>query len=330
MTDISISPKTSRLNRSELAVPGSSARFIEKAATSDADIIFLDLEDSVPADRKEQARKDVIAALNELDFGSKSISVRINSFETQYMYRDLIDLVEQAGHKLDLLLIPKVESAAQIQAVDMLLTQIELAKEIKQPIGIECLIETPLGMQNIFEIAAASPRNESLFFGSADYAAATGAQITMIGGPNADYHILTDPDATGARHVHWGDMWHFHIARLVAAARAHGLRPIDGPYADIKDAEGWLAAAQRAKTLGCEGKMMIHPNQIKWANDLFKPSEAEIAQARRILHAMEQARVQGSGAVVLDGKMIDIASIRQAEATVAKWEQARLKDKVHR
>ncbi len=318
--------RTARLNRSELAVPGSNPRFIAKAAASSADVIFFDLEDSVAPQRKEQARHDVIEALNELDFGGKSLSVRINAVDTPYMYRDLVDLVEQAGHKLDLLLIPKVETACQICAVDMLLNQIELAKGIKQPIGIESLIETPLGIQNIFEIAAASPRNESLLFGSADYAAATGAQITMIGGPNADYHVLTDADATGARHAHWGDMWHFPIARLVAAARAHGLRPIDGPFADIADPDGWLAAARRAKVLGCEGKMAIHPSQVELANELFTPSAQEIARARRILEAMAEADATGAGAVSLDGKMIDIASIRQAEATVDKWEQAKAKD----
>ena len=318
--------RTTRLNRSELAVPGSNPRFIEKAAKSNADVIFFDLEDSVTADSKEQARNNVIQALNELDFGSKSLSVRINGLDTQYMYRDLVDLVEQAGHKLDLLLIPKVGTAADIYTVDTLLTQIELAKGIKKRIGIESLIETPLGIQNIFEIAAASTRNESLLFGSADYAAATSAQITMIGGPNPDYHVLTDTDSTGARHVHWGDMWHFPIARLVAAARAHGLRPIDGPFADIKDSEGWLAAARRAMVLGCEGKMVIHPNQINLANNLFKPSEAETTRALRILEAMSEAEAAGTGAVVLDGKMIDIASIRQAEATVSKWKQANTKD----
>jgi len=318
--------RTARLNRSELAVPGSNSRFIEKAAKSNADVVFFDLEDSVAPDRKEQARKDVIQALNDLDFAGKSMSVRINGLDTQYMYRDLIDLAEQAGHKLDLLLIPKVGTASDIYAVDMLLTQIERAKGIKRRIGIEILIETPLGVQNVFEIAAASPRNESLLFGSADYAAATGAQITMIGGPNPDYHVLTDADPAGARHAHWGDMWQFPISRLVAAARAHGLRPIDGPFADIRDSEGWLAAARRAKVLGCEGKMVIHPNQVELANDVFKPSEDEAAQAHRILVAMDQAEAAGAGAAVLDGRMIDIASIRQAEATVYKWEQARAKD----
>jgi malyl-CoA/(S)-citramalyl-CoA lyase len=314
-----------RLNRSTLAVPGSNPRFIEKAASSAADVIFFDLEDSVSPDKKDQARKDVIAALNDLDFGDKSISVRINGLDTHYMYRDVVDLVEQAGNRLDLILVPKVGTAADIYAVDMLLTQIERAKGIKKRIGIEMLIETPLGIQNIYEIAGASPRNESMLFGSADFAAYSGAQITMIGGPNPDYHVLANPDADGGRSVHWGDMWHFALATLVAASRANGLRPIDGPFADIKDPCGWLASAKRAKVLGCEGKMVIHPNQVAMANELFKPSAAEVEQAQRILIAMEEAEKQGAGAVSLDGKMIDIASIRQAKTTVKKADQAAAK-----
>jgi len=305
-----------RLNRSTLAVPGAKPKFFEKAAAGDADIVFFDLEDSVPPDLKAQARKDVIAALNDLDFSGKSVSVRINGLDTHYMYRDVVDVVEQAGSKLDLILVPKVGCAADIYAVDMLLTQIEQAKGIKKRIGIELLIETPLGLQNIDEIAAASPRNESILFGSADYAAATAMQIKMIGGPNPDYHVLTDADAAGKRQIHWGDMWHYPLARLVAAARANGLRPIDGPFADIKDQDGWMASAQRARTLGCEGKMAIHPSQVDLANGLFKPSAKDIEQARRILEAMDEAEKTGAGAVTLDGKMIDIASIRQAETTV--------------
>lgn len=319
-----------RLNRSTLAVPGSNPRFIEKAPGSAADIIFFDLEDSVAPDRKEQARKDVIAALNDLDFGEKSLSVRINGLDTHYMYRDLVDIVEQAGNRLDLVLVPKVGTAADIYAVDMLLTQIEQAKGINKRIGIEILIETPQGIQNIFEIAGASSRNESILFGSADYAAASGAQITMIGGPNPDYHVLTSPDAEGVRSVHWGDMWHFPLARIVAAARANGLRPIDGPFADIKDPEGWLASANRARVLGCEGKMVIHPSQVELANELFKPSEAEVSHANRILKAMEEAEKAGAGAVSLDGRMIDIASIRQAENTVKKAAQVAAKNRLAR
>jgi malyl-CoA/(S)-citramalyl-CoA lyase len=318
--------RTQRLNRSTLAVPGTQPKFFGKAAAGAADVVFFDLEDSVPPDLKAQARKDVIAALNDLDFRNKSVSVRINGLDTHYMYRDLVDLAEQAGNNLDLILVPKVGCAADIYAVDMLLTQIEQAKGIKKPIGIELLIETPLGMQNIDEIAAASPRNESIIFGSADYAAAAGMQTRMIGGPNPDYHVLTDADESGERQIHWGDMWHYPVARLVAAARANGLRPIDGPFADIKDRDGWMASAQRARTLGCEGKMVIHPSQVELANELFKPSTEEVELARRILEAMEQAEREGAGAVTLDGKMIDIASIRQAEVTVRKAELAAAKE----
>ena len=321
-----IPARTQRLNRSTLAVPGAKPKFFEKAAAGAADVVFFDLEDSVPPDLKAQARKDVIAALNDLDFSSKSVSVRINGLDTHYMYRDVVDVVEQAGHKLDLILVPKVGCAADIYAVDMLLTQIEQAKGIKKRIGIELLVETPLGLQNIDEIAAASPRNESILFGSADYAAASAMQIKMIGGPNPDYNVLTDADAAGERHMHWGDMWHYPIARLVAAARANGLRPIDGPFADIKDPDGWMASARRARTLGCEGKMAIHPSQVELANELFKPSAKEVEQARRILDAMQEAEKAGAGAVTLDGKMIDIASIRQAEATVKKAELAAAKE----
>jgi len=313
--------RTQRLSRSMLAVPGSKPQFFEKAAAGAADLIFFDLEDSVPPDKKAQARKDVITALNELDFRGKSVSVRINGLDTHYMYRDVVDVAEQAGNRLDLILVPKVGCAADIYALDMLLTQIEQAKGIKKPIGIELLAETPLGLQNIGEIAAASPRNESIVFGSADYAAAAGAQTaSIIGAPNPNYHVLTDPNPEGRRERHWGDMWHYHLARLVAVARANGLRPIDGPFSDIKDPDGWTASAKRARTLGCEGKMAIHPSQVELANELFKPSADEVEQARRALAALEQAEQAGAGAVALDGKMIDIASIRQAEATVKKAE----------
>ena len=318
--------RTRRLNRSTLAVPGSKPSFFEKAAAGAADVIFFDLEDSVPPDGKVQARQDVIAAVNDLDFRGKSVSVRINGLDTHYMYRDVVDLVEQAGGKLDLILVPKVGCAADIYALDMLLTQIEQAKGIKKRIGIELLIETPLGIQNIDEIAAASSRNESILFGSADYAAAAAMQIRTIGGPNPAYHVLTDADAAGERQIHWGDMWHYPLARLVAAARANGLRPIDGPFADIKDPDGWTASAMRARTLGCEGKMAIHPSQVELANDLFKPSPKDVEQARRILEAMKEAEKTGAGAVTLDGKMIDIASIRQAETTVKMAELAAAKE----
>lgn len=306
-----------RLNRSELAVPGSSTRFLEKAAGSTADMVFLDLEDAVAPSDKEQARKNIIAALNDLDWSGKTVSVRINGLDTHYMYRDVVDMVEQAGDKLDLIMIPKVGTASDVYAVDMLVTQICAAKGYTNKIGFEMIIETALGMQNVHEIAAASPRNESLHFGVADYAASTKARTTAIGGPNPGYGVLTDPlDDAGHRDFHWGDMWHYAIARMVVAARANGLRPIDGPFGDIKDLDGYRAQAMRAAILGCEGKWAIHPTQVDAANDVFSPSDAEVAKANAILAAMEQAQKEGKGAVTLDGRLIDIASIKQAEVMV--------------
>lgn len=311
-----------RLNRSEQAVPGSNTRFLEKAAAGNADVVFLDLEDAVAPSDKEQARKNIIGALNDLDWGRKTRSVRINGLDTHYMYRDVIDIVEQAGANVDLIMIPKVGTAADVYAIDMMVTQIEQAKGLEVGrIGFEMIIETALGMANIHEIAAASPRNESLHFGVADYAASTKARTTAIGGPNADYHVLTDPDAEGNRDVHWGDMWHYAIARMVVAARAHGLRPVDGPFGDISDAAGYAAQAKRAAVLGCEGKWAIHPSQVDQANDLFSPSAAEVEKAKRIIEAMDQAQKEGKGAVTLDGRLIDIASIKQAEVMVKKSEE---------
>jgi malyl-CoA/(S)-citramalyl-CoA lyase len=309
-----------RINRSELAVPGSQPRMMEKAAQSGADVVFLDLEDSVAPDDKVAARANIIKALNELDFGASTVSVRINGLDTHYMYRDVVDILEQTGDRLDLIMIPKVGTPSDVYAVDMMVTQIEEAKSRKKKIGFELIIETALGMQNVEAIAAASPRNESLHFGVADYAASTNARTTVIGGPNPDYVVLTDKDADGNRLVHWGDMWHYAIARMVVAARANGLRPIDGPFGDIGDKDGYLAQARRAAVLGCEGKWAIHPSQLELANEAFNPPAKEVDRATRILAAMKEAQAQGRGAVTLDGRMIDAASVRQAEVMVAKAE----------
>lgn len=315
-----ITPAPARLNRCELAVPGSSVKLFEKAAKSAADVIFLDLEDAVAPDDKPQARKNIVQALHDIDWGRKVMSVRINGLDTHYMYRDVVEVVEAAGDKLDLIMVPKVGTAADIYAVDMLLTQIETAKGFKKRIGIEAIIETALGMQNIHEIAAASPRMESLHFGVADYAASTRARTTSIGGPNALYGVLTDKDGDKPRDYFWGDMWHYAISRMVVAARANGLRPIDGPFGDFSDADGYRAQANRAAILGCEGKWAIHPAQIAVANEVYTPPEAEVAKAKRILEAMKEAQAKGQGAVALDGKLIDIASIRQAEGIVKQAE----------
>tara|TARA_B110000008_G_scaffold262000_1_gene283854 strand:+ start:857 stop:1834 length:978 start_codon:yes stop_codon:yes gene_type:complete len=310
-----------RLNRSELAVPGSQPQMFEKAAKSDADVIFLDLEDAVAPDEKLQARKNIIKALNDIDWGNKSMSIRINGLDTHYMYRDVVDIVEQAGERLNLIMIPKVGTAADVYAVDMMVTQIEDAKGYKKRIGFEHIIETALGMQNVTEIAAASKRNESLHFGVADYAASTRARTTIIGGVNPDYSVLTDPAEDGSRDIHWGDMWHYALARMVVAARANGLRPVDGPFGDFSDPDGYRAAAKRAAVLGCEGKWAIHPSQVNLANEVMSPSEGEVDRANRILRAMADAEAAGKGAVSLEGRLIDYASIRQAEVLIEKVKQ---------
>jgi malyl-CoA/(S)-citramalyl-CoA lyase len=306
-----------RLHRSELAVPGSSPSLFEKSAKSKADIVFLDLEDAVSPSDKEQARCNIIAALNDVEWGTKTMMVRINGLDTHYMYRDVVDVVE-ACPRLDMILIPKVGVAADIYAIDMLVTQIETAKRRTKRIGFEALIETALGMANVEAIAKSSPRLEAMSFGVADYAASTRARTTVIGGVNPDYGVLADKDAEGGRSYFWSDQWHAAQTRMLVACRAYGLRPIDGPFGDFSDRDGYLAAAKRAAVLGYEGKWAIHPSQIELANQVFTPSKAEVTKAQRILDAMDQAAKEGKGAVSLDGRLIDIASIRMAEALLNK------------
>lgn len=312
-----IDQATPRLHRSELAVPGSNESLFEKSAKSGADIIFLDCEDAVAPDDKDKARKNIIQGLNEVDWGTKTMMVRINGLDTHYMYRDVVDIVE-ACPRLDMILIPKVGTAQDVYAVDMLVTQIEAAKKRAKRIGFEILIETALGMANVEAIAQSSTRNEAMSFGVADYAASTRARTTVIGGVHPDYGVLTDKDEREHRDFHWADPWHYAQSRMMVACRAYGLRPIDGPFGDFGDPDGYKAAARRAAVLGFEGKWAIHPSQIGLANEIFSPSDAEVTKARRILEAMAQAAREGKGAVSLDGRLIDIASIRMAEALIAK------------
>ena len=296
-------PARQRLQRCELAVPGSNPRMLEKALTCAADYVFLDLEDAVAPDDKVQARKNVIAALNEFDWKGhgKTVSVRINGLDTHYMYRDVVDVVEQAGSKLDTILIPKVGTTGDVYMVDAMVTQIEEAKGLENRIGLEALIETALGMANVEAIATSSTRMEAMHFGVADYAASNRARTVNIGGLNPDYP---------------GDQWHAAISRMTVACRAYGLRPIDGPFGDFDDPDGYLLAARRAAALGCEGKWAIHPKQIELANEVFTPPEAEVNKAQRILEELEKAAKEGKGAASLDGKMIDAASARMAENVV--------------
>ena len=296
-------PARSRLQRSELAVPGSSPEMFEKALNSKADYIFLDLEDAVSPLDKVTARQNVIKALKEINWKEKgkTISVRINSPDTHYMYRDLIDIVEEAGEKLDTILLPKAGTASDVYMIDCLLTQIETDKKLKNKIGIECLIETALGMSNIKEIAKSSERLEALHFGVADYAASLRARTVVIGGLNPDYP---------------GDQWHHGLSQLVMTCRAYGLRAIDGPFGDFNDPDAYIASAKRAAAIGFEGKWAIHPSQIDLANKVFSPPETEVVKAKKILEELEKAAKEGKGAAQLDGRMIDAASARMAENVV--------------
>jgi len=314
-----------RLHRSELAVPGTNARAMEKAPTVGADVVFLDLEDAVAPADKEQARANVIQALGERDWSATAVSVRINGLDTHWCYRDVVDVVEARGQGLDTVLVPKVGSPSDVEFVATLLDQIEQRNGWEPGrIGIHILIETARGMANVEAISRARPdRLEAMVFGVADYAASVQARTTNIGGANPDYAMLTDPDAAGQREMHWGDQWHFGISRMVAACRAEGLRPIDGPFGDFNDAEGYRSAARRAAALGCEGKWAIHPSQVTLANEVFTPSDAEVERASRILQAMEDGAKERKGAVSLDGRLIDAASIRMAQNLMNKVQQMR-------
>ena len=303
MSHTQATPAPTRLQRSELAVPGSNPALFEKALNSAVDYVFLDLEDAVAPGDKEQARVNVIQALQDLDWRGvgKTISVRINGLDTHYMYRDVVDLMEQAGSRLDTILIPKVGVPADVYMVEAMVNQVEQAKGFETRVGLEALIETALGMANVEAIAAYGGRLEALHFGVADYAASNRARTVNIGGLNPDYP---------------GDQWHFALSRMTVACRAHGLRAIDGPFGDFKDPEAYRAAARRAAALGIEGKWAIHPSQIELANEIFSPPEAEVDRARRILEELEIAAAEGRGAAAVDGKMIDAASARMAENVV--------------
>jgi len=288
-----------RLQRSELAVPGSNMEMIRKAAEGAADYVFLDMEDAVAPPDKEKARENIIRALNEIDWRArgKTISIRINGLDTHYMYRDVVDVMEQAGDRLDTILVPKVGVPADLYMVEALVNQIEMAKGFETRVGLEALIETALGMANVEAIAAYGGRLEAMHFGVADYAASCKARTVSIGGLNPDYP---------------GDQWHFALSRMTVACRAYGLRAVDGPFGDFSDPEAYLDAARRAAALGIEGKWAIHPSQIELANEVFSPPAKEVARARRIIEALKEAEEQGKGAAALDGKMIDAASERMA------------------
>ena len=294
------------LRRSVLSVPGSSEKMMSKAMALPADEIMLDLEDGVVLEEKEDARTKIIRFFMDYDWGGRVRAYRINGLDTPFAYRDIIDVVEQAGKSIDAVVIPKVEKAADVQMVDMLVSQIELRMGLEKRIALEASIETALGMLNVKEIAFASPRLEALVFGIADY----GASLTM---PSSGVSGHGDGEEQ-----YPGHRWHFPLSRMVMAAKAAGLAAIDAPYGDFKDQAGLKRSCQIAVSLGYDGKWVIHPAQLEIVNETFTPSDDDINLARRILQAYKKAEAAQEGATALDGKMVDGGSIRLARMTYEK------------
>ncbi len=295
-----------RLERSMLFVPAANWGMIEKAAAASTDAVCIDLEDSVAPDQKAASRAKVVRAFVELPFGDRLRIFRINGVDTSYAYHDLIEVVEAAGDVIDLVMVPKVESAEHLIFVDTLLTQIAMHRGQRRRIGIEAQIETASGFLFIREIAQASPRLEALVFGPGDYAASMQMPASGIG--EFDEWDRAYP----------GHRWHAAMHAIVAAARAMGLRCVDGPFAAYKDAEAFERSCRIARAMGFDGKQCIHPAQLAIANATFTPSAEEAAEAKKVLEAFERAQAEGLSAVSLDGKMIDAASVRMAKVVAEK------------
>ena len=340
----SLHSRALRLQRSVLAVPATSERFVASAARSAADAIFLDLEDAVVASRKVEARALAIRALTQLDWGDRIVSVRINDISSAWGYRDIIEVAAQCP-RLDTVLVPKVSDSEQIRFVERLLASVEAAsdptgyravvrldagqafetREVhgatcveadvgrEAPIGIEAIVETPQGVANVEHIASASARLESLAFGTGDYSLAMHVPQTRYGSPDPDYGVLGSRSDGTASAFHWNDQWHFALARIANACRANALRPLDGPFTAIDEPAGYEASARKARALGFEGKWAIHPSQIESANRIFIPTPAELTWALRVRDAMSSAAEAGQGATKLDGAMIDLAHVKHAE-----------------
>ena len=302
---------TKRLQRCALAVPATSTHFFEKAARGAADSIFLDLEDAIAPARKAQARTEAIRALNEIDWGLKLLSVRVNGLDTAWALEDIVDVARNCP-RLDMILLPKTSTAFDVKFVDQILTLIERETKRDKKIGIEVLIETAQGVANVEDIAGSSSRLEAMVFGVGDYTVEMQTQDIVFGRPNADYSVLSEKNQQSQRHPHVNDQWHFAMARIANACRANGLRPIDGPFTDFSDGEGFLSSAWRAKSLGFEGKWAIHPTQIDSANAVFSPSQSELDWAVRIVNLLEEVNSQGRGAVAENGVLIDMAHLKKA------------------
>lgn len=305
----SIPERPSRLRRSCLAVPGSDPKMMARAADSEADQVFLDLEDAVAPSEKEGAREKIVEALNTNDYGDKIRVVRVNDATTPFMYNDIIALVQGAGANLDCLMIPKVKDAGELWFVENLLNQLEMDLDLDNRIGLEVQIETGTGSINMTEIARVTDRTETIIFGPGDYAAA-------IGVPQLDLGML-EPEYPGYQ-------WAYINSQIVNTARAIGADAIDGPYGDYSDGDGFKEMAKRAKLSGMDGKWCIHPSQISLANEVFSPTPELFEYASRIVEAYREATDAGKGAASLDGKMIDEASRKMAENLVAKGKAAGL------
>jgi citrate lyase beta subunit len=300
-----------RLRRSILSVPGSEQRMLAKAAGLVPDVVMLDLEDAVAAQRKDDARALVVEAIADLEWQAATVAVRINPVGSRWCLDDVTALLEGAGPRLDLLIVPKVEAASQVHFLDHLLAALERRHGRTAPIGLDLQIETVLGVDRCEEVSGAAARVEALVFGPGDYAATIGVPQLSIGAIDARYP---------------GDQWHYVLSRIVVAAKARGLAAIDGPYAAIRDLEGLRAASMRSRLLGCDGKWALHPDQIAVVNEVFSPSRDELTRARSIMEALRGAGEDGRGALALQGEMIDEATRKSAEDLVARGRAAGLID----
>ena len=301
-----------RRRRCVLSVPANRPRFVQNAAESNTDAVFLDLEDSIPDAEKADARKHAVNAINEVDWREKTLGIRINSLGSPHMHRDVIDIVS-ACLRLDTILVPKVECGADVHMVDVLLNQVEAIRSRQTPIGLELIVESALGITNVDQIATQSPRTEAVVFGMADYAASIGARTTAIGAPLGDYAILSESGDATDRQPYLSDAWHYPRSKILVACRANGLQAIDGAYGAISDMAGLGSTAKMAASIGYDGKLAIHPDQISIILEAFTPSNDEVKRAHRIIDAMQIASDGGDASALLDGQMIDVASVRMAE-----------------
>jgi len=292
-----------RARRSELSTPGSSEKMMEKAAASDADLVFLDLEDAVAPSEKVASRTKVVTALTTLDWGRKTRAMRMNALDTQWAYEDVIHVVEESQGCLDLIIVPKVKCAADVRWVDILLSQIEMKLGREKPVALEVLIEEVEAMVNVEEIARSSPRLEALIFGPGDYSASQGVRVGSIGGEANRYP---------------GDLWHYARNKIVIAARAAGIEAVDGPYANFRKPDGYREECQRSLTLGFVGKWAIHPSQIEIANDVYSPTKEEVERARAMVAEYAKAEAEGLGSIAVNGVMVDAATARLMRNVIQK------------